>query len=346
MPSKGSEDLLVESSLAVRRRCAQHAEEIRAKRMDGSYDDVPVSEERPMSNYPEVVATLDSTAVTASAPPVPKLPSLVTKLSFRKARVTSPVSAATPATIASVTAAGAAKVRYSHRASRPPPIVSSPAADVPPPLSPGGAPNHEARRGKRVRRSSHPDAAAPEGIATSAPTPDPATDTHHLDEDVPPPPPASPKRIKASRMSSIRKGLAAAASVSSSPGKRAIRAAAAAAAASRGSSFEQLPASSAPGSHRGSASGPVPAGADDEKQAVNPGAHATVVSGIPRGPQVRDPVDLAVEKLVGMGFTREKVMATLAECDSGHAVDWQRAMKKLVKEREKKRRLERLDRMG
>ena len=56
---------------------------------------------------------------------------------------------------------------------------------------------------------------------------------------------------------------------------------------------------------------------------------------VPPGPQVRDPVDVAVESLVAMGFEESRVKKALAETDSGNSVDVGRAMEKLVRERKR-----------
>ena len=61
----------INDSVAARWRCARHAAEIRAKRTNPSFKALPASEERPMSNYPSVLAKLDS----PKAPPVPAVPS-------------------------------------------------------------------------------------------------------------------------------------------------------------------------------------------------------------------------------------------------------------------------------
>ena len=50
-----------------RQRCLSHAAEIRARRLSPEYTDLPVSEERPLSKYPEVVRRLE-------APPTQPIP--------------------------------------------------------------------------------------------------------------------------------------------------------------------------------------------------------------------------------------------------------------------------------
>lgn len=53
------------------------------------------------------------------------------------------------------------------------------------------------------------------------------------------------------------------------------------------------------------------------------------------GPQVRDPVDVAVDNLVAMGFDEKKAKKALADTDSGNSVDFERAMEVLVRERKR-----------
>ena len=50
---------------------------------------------------------------------------------------------------------------------------------------------------------------------------------------------------------------------------------------------------------------------------------------------MRDPVDVAVENIVKMGFSEAKAKKALAETDSGNSVDFGRAVEMLVKERKK-----------
>ncbi|KAL9630982.1 MAG: hypothetical protein Q9164_006137, partial [Protoblastenia rupestris] len=60
-------------TVAARWRCARHAAEIRQKRSEPGFKTLPASEDRPMSNYPDVLEKLDK-VVPADAPPVPALP--------------------------------------------------------------------------------------------------------------------------------------------------------------------------------------------------------------------------------------------------------------------------------
>ena len=56
---------------------------------------------------------------------------------------------------------------------------------------------------------------------------------------------------------------------------------------------------------------------------------------VPAGPQVRDPVDVAVDRLVGMGFEKKKAAKALAETDTGNSVDFAKALEWLVRERKR-----------
>lgn len=56
---------------------------------------------------------------------------------------------------------------------------------------------------------------------------------------------------------------------------------------------------------------------------------------VPVGPQVRDPVDVAVDRLTGMGFEKKKAAKALAETDTGNSVDFGRALEWLVRERKR-----------
>ena len=56
---------------------------------------------------------------------------------------------------------------------------------------------------------------------------------------------------------------------------------------------------------------------------------------VPVGPQVRDPVDVAMERLVGMGFEEGRVKKALAETDSGNSVSFEKALERLVREQKR-----------
>ena len=81
-----------------------------------------------------------------------------------------------------------------------------------------------------------------------------------------------------------------------------------------------------------------------EKLPLHPNSQPTPF--IPSGPQVRDPVDVAVEKLIAMGFEEGKAKKALAETDSGNSISFEKAVKMLTRERDRKKVMNRLDRMG
>ena len=56
---------------------------------------------------------------------------------------------------------------------------------------------------------------------------------------------------------------------------------------------------------------------------------------MPAGPQVRDPVDVAVDRFVAMGFDKAKAGKALAETDTGNSIDFGAAMEWLVRERKR-----------
>ena len=61
---------------------------------------------------------------------------------------------------------------------------------------------------------------------------------------------------------------------------------------------------------------------------------------------MRDPVDVAVEKLIAMGFEEGKAKKALAETDSGNNINFEKAVRMLTKERDRRKVMNRLDRMG
>ncbi|KAL8699049.1 MAG: hypothetical protein Q9201_006223 [Fulgogasparrea decipioides] len=71
------------------------------------------------------------------------------------------------------------------------------------------------------------------------------------------------------------------------------------------------------------------------QQAVTPVNLQTVHLAVPSGPQVRDPVDVAVDRLVAMGFDEKKAKKALADTDSGNSVDFEKAVEVLVRERKR-----------
>ena len=58
-------------------------------------------------------------------------------------------------------------------------------------------------------------------------------------------------------------------------------------------------------------------------------------SAAPVGPQVRDPVDVAIDRLVAMGFDEKKSKKALADTDNGNGIDFDQAVEALVRERKR-----------
>lgn len=50
---------------------------------------------------------------------------------------------------------------------------------------------------------------------------------------------------------------------------------------------------------------------------------------------MRDPVDVAVDRLVAMGFDEKKSKKALADTDSGNSIDFDKAVDVLVRERKR-----------
>lgn len=83
---------------------------------------------------------------------------------------------------------------------------------------------------------------------------------------------------------------------------------------------------------------PVPAIRTSRKKTLSESdtsKHMVSALVVPSGPQVRDPVDVAVEKLVGMGFEPKMAQKALAETDTGNSVDFDAALLWLVRERKR-----------
>ena len=54
-----------------------------------------------------------------------------------------------------------------------------------------------------------------------------------------------------------------------------------------------------------------------------------------RDPQVRDPADIALERLIEMGFEEKIAVKALADTDTGNNVDFDRALETLVRQRKR-----------
>lgn len=68
-------------------------------------------------------------------------------------------------------------------------------------------------------------------------------------------------------------------------------------------------------------------------------APALSTSPAPQGPQVKDPVDMALERLVAMGFDEGTAKKALAQTDSGNAINFDAAVNKLMQDRNGRLRL-------
>lgn len=79
----------------------------------------------------------------------------------------------------------------------------------------------------------------------------------------------------------------------------------------------------------------VPLSSAPPKPSIPPLNMQTVHLAVPSGPQVRDPVDVAVDRLVAMGFDEKKAKKALADTDSGNSVDFEKAVEALVRERKR-----------
>ena len=55
----------------------------------------------------------------------------------------------------------------------------------------------------------------------------------------------------------------------------------------------------------------------------------------PLSPQVRDPADIALERLIEMGFDKKTAVKALADSDTGNNVDFDRALETLVRQRKR-----------
>lgn len=71
------------------------------------------------------------------------------------------------------------------------------------------------------------------------------------------------------------------------------------------------------------------------KHSINTDKEFGTVDRVPMGPQVRDPVDIAVDRLVAMGFEDKKAKKALAESDNGESIDFEKAVEILVRERKR-----------
>ena len=258
------------TTLASRQRVAQLAAELRAKKQDPKYRDIPVSTERPMSNYRDVLNRLEalSTSADPGTPPVPKLPGLATRFSRRMPKVT----------------------------------ISSPTRTKASPASASSS----------VVSLAAPAAAEPSGKPAAATT---ASHAASL----------TARATIGGRFSSLRERVTGRVETPTC------------------NDSDQSSRSCTPVEITDEK---VPVPAVEAETTAPKDSPVTAPAAVPKGPQVRDPVDLAVERLVAMGFDEARAKRALAETDSGNRINFDNALTRLVKEKEKLERLERLRKMG
>lgn len=295
LPQAASPSIGAEAAIASRARIARHAAEIRKLKEDPNYRDVPVSEDRPLSNYSDVLDRLEAISTAADAPPMPKLPGLAARLERARSKGNASVRDATmmPNPPASPTTSV-----QSSAPSLPTPIVPRvPTLPVISDTTLGTSPQ------KQIKGPSTSICAK----KSSLKTPKAPVDS------------TSPSRHGAGRFSSLRGHITP---------KRLDKA------RSKARKQEEDKPSSPV----------VPVQIHDEKFPVYANTQPNGV--VPTGPQVRDPVDLAVEKLVEMGFEEVRAKKALAQTESGNGINFESALQRLIKERDRRKRLERLETMG
>ena len=293
LPQAVSPSIGSEAAIASRARIARHAEEIRKRKQDPDFKDVPVSDDRPLSNYSDVLDRLEAiSTATADAPPMPKLPGLAARLSRHKSQGHSSVVEDTK------------MISDSSGPHTTPITPSSPLRMPPPPLPPLAAiPSIKPEISSGPRTTTKPSILQSKATECSKPLKS-VTNAN------------SPSRQGAGRFSSLRGHITP---------KR----------LDKKNSEKKVKATAALAS---------PIQTSDEKLPVYPNASPNGI--VPSGPQVRDPVDLAVERLVEMGFEEDRAKKALAQTESGNGIHFESALQRLTKEKERKRRLERLETMG
>ena len=291
LPQAASPSIGAEAAIASRARIARHAEEIRRKKQDPNFKDVPVSDDRPLSNYSDVLDRLEAiSAATDDAPPMPKLPGLAARLSRHKSKGHSIEEDVKP------------KHESPERSSTP--LTTSSPITVQPAVSLIAAlPDTTPKTRTGFKAMPKPCTNDPKPVETLKPAVPKIT------------PQNSPSRQGAGRFSSLRGHITP---------KRLDK-----------KHSERKKEIASPTSTTQSS---------EEKFPVYPNATPNGV--VPTGPQVRDPVDLAVERLVEMGFEEDRAKKALAATESGNGINFESAFQRLNKEKERRRRLERLETMG
>ena len=273
---------------ARRERIAALQAELRAKKQDPTYKDVPVSLERPLSNYKDVLDRLEAiSASSAETPPMPKLPGLAARLSRRMPNVT----VTTPTkSMDSVISPNAGVASPGASITSPTASITSITITSSPAVKPMSAPTP-----KVVPSATPPQMPSPATKQTPIP---------------------SSNRKATGRFHSLRD------QVTGRPSTPTVN-----------DTAKDKPSRPS-----------TPPQISQEKVVVTPNSRPRAT--VPLGPQVKDPVDLAVESLVSMGFEEARAKKALAETENGNGINFKSALERLKKERDQRRRLERLDRMG
>lgn len=284
-PSIGSD-----AAHAAKARIARHAAEIRKLKEDPNYQNVPVSDDRPLSNYSDVLDRLEAISAATDAPPMPKLPGLAARLSRAKSRGEAAI----------------AQAASTARPSSPTSTVKSSTVSVQNSFSTG---------------QGNTSTAEVNSITGSIKTG--ASKLKH---------PFQRKRTEESTSTSSSKDTAG--RFSSLRGHKLLGKAKSKKDKKKNPDSIENPAitkSIAP---------------SDEKFAVLVEEEQQTSAIVSSHPQVRDPVDLAVEKLVTMGFEEAKANKALAHTETGNGINFDAALSRLKKEMERRKRLERLETMG
>ena len=278
-----------DAAIAAKARIQRHQAEIRKQKEDPEYKNIPVSDDRPLSNYSDVLDRLEAiSAAVTDAPPMPKLPGLAARLSRAKSKG----NAAT--TIENTPAV---------RPNSPTSTIQSSVPSMQNSLTLGqenlSTADVQASSGKLKNKIKHPFQMK-------------KNDTNTL--------PISPSKAGVGRFASIRNHKLLDKTKSK---KDKIK---------QSESSESLPRAPAI----------IPS---DEKFAVLPEEEGSQ-GGFYFPPQVRNPIDPAVETLVGMGYGIESARKALVQTATGNVTNFDAALSRLKKDRERRKRLERLDTMG
>ncbi|MCJ1336712.1 hypothetical protein MMC09_001990 [Bachmanniomyces sp. S44760] len=251
-----------QSILASRQRNRAHVAEIRAKRSDPKYRELPISEDRPMSNYPDVLERLEQLNNT-DVPPIPalRLPTIKT----------------------------CGQSAGSHQQ------FASAAEQLHHLVIPSQSSGNGSASSSRNNSPTLGSVITPLIIKTSP------SISHHSSE-----PPRGHALSKPS--TPLSQPQSQSQSQSTTP--------------------THSPSTST------SSTSTITSSTQVRPQATRNGSCGQPGIAVPRGPQVRDPVDVAVEKLVARGFSEREAKRALAETDSGQGIDFEMANARLERERE------------